>query len=179
MRKLVFQTAAVMALASSAQLLAAQTQAQSQTCLSRPEMRGLVAYFLPVVLESTIDKCTSRLAKDSYMLARAPQLLGTLDAGRSEAWPMAKAAFVKIGGDGDKNTSNLFASLPEEAVRPLIEAVIADKISSEIKPESCGDIDRIMAPLEPLPAANLVDVVAETLAVAGRGDKRMRLCQDS
>lgn len=179
MRKLAFKTAAVLALVSSAQLQAAEAQAQSQTCLSRPELRGLVSYFLPTVLKSAIDTCTSRLTKDSYMVARAPQLLDALEADRSGSWPMAKAAFVKIGGDSDEATGNLFASLPEEAVRPLIEAVIADKLGSAIKPESCGDIDRVMTPLEPLPAANLVDLLSETLAIAGRNDKKMRVCQDS
>ena len=51
MRKLAFQTAAVLALVSSAQLHAAQVQ-QAQSCMTRPELRGLVAYFLPTVLQS-------------------------------------------------------------------------------------------------------------------------------
>jgi hypothetical protein len=177
MRKLAFQTAAVLALVASAQLQAAQTQAQ--TCLTRPELRGMVAYFLPTVLESAIDTCSQRLKPESYMMARAPQLLTTLESGRSQAWPMAKAAFVKIGDDGKKGTAELFAALPEEAVRPLIEAVITEKIGSSIKPDSCGDIDRVMAPLEPLPAANLIDVLTEAMAIAGRNDKQLRVCQDS
>jgi hypothetical protein len=178
MRKIAFQTTAVLALVASAQPLAAQTQAAAP-CLTRPELRGMVAYFLPTVLQSAIDTCATKLTPESYMLARAPKLLTTLEAGRSEAWPMAKAAFVKIGGNDDKGTANLFASLPEEAVRPLIEAVIADKLGSTIKPDSCGDIDRVMAPLEPLPAANLVDVLTEAMAIAGRNDKQMRVCRDS
>jgi hypothetical protein len=177
MRKLAFQTAAVLALVASAQLQAAQTQAQ--TCLTRPELRGMVAYFLPTVLESTIETCSQRLTPDSYMLARAPRLLTTLEAGRSQAWPMAKAAFVKLGDDGKTSTAELFAALPEEAVRPLIEAVIIQKLGTTIKPDSCGDIDRVMAPLEPLPAANLIDVLTEAMAIAGRNDKQLRVCQES
>jgi hypothetical protein len=179
MRKFAFQAAAALALVSSVQLQAAQTQALTKPCLTRPELRGMVAYFLPTVLQSAIDKCTQRLAPDSYMLARAPQLLNTLEAGRSGSWPMAKAAFIKIGGDGDKGSSDMFSALPEEAVRPLIEAVINQKIGSTIKPESCGDIDRVMAPLEPLPATNLIDVLTEAMAIAGRSDKQLQVCRDS
>ena len=178
MRKLAFQTAAVLALVSSAQLHAAQVQ-QAQSCMTRPELRGLVAYFLPTVLQSAIDTCSQRLAPESYLVGRAPRLLGTLEAGRPEAWPMAKQAFVKMGGEGDKSSAELFASLPEAAVRPLIEAVIVQKIGSSIKPESCGDIDRVMAPLEPLPATNLVEVLTEAMAIAGRNDKQLRVCKEA
>jgi hypothetical protein len=178
MRKIAFRTAAALALVASTQPLAAQTQA-AQPCLTRPELRGMVAYFLPTVLQSAIDTCTKKLSPESYMLARAPKLLTTLEAGRSEAWPMAKVAFVKIGGSDNKDVGGLFESLPEEAVRPLIEAVIAQKLGSTIKPESCGDIDRVMAPLEPLPASNLVDVLTEAMAIAGRNDKQLRVCQES
>ncbi len=179
MRNFAFKAAAVLALVSSAQLQAAQAQVQAKPCMTRPELRGMVAYFLPTVLSSTIEKCAQRLAPDSYMLARAPQLLNTLEASRSQSWPMAKAAFMKIGGDGNKGTADIFAALPEDAVRPLIEAVIDQKIGSTIKPENCGDIDRVMAPLEPLPAANLIDVLTEAMAIAGRTDKQLQVCRDS
>lgn len=178
MRKLAFQAAAVLALTSAAQLQAAQAQ-QAQSCMTRPELRGLVAYFLPTVLQSTIDTCTQRLAPDSYLVGRAAQLLSSLESGRTDAWPMAKRAFVKMGGDSDKSSAELFASLPEAAVRPLIEAVIVQKLGTTIKPESCDDIDRVMAPLEPLPATNLVDVLTEAMAIAGRNDKQLKVCKEA
>lgn len=178
MRKFAFQTAAVLALVASTQAAAAQTQ-EAAPCLTRPELRGLVSYFLPTVLQSAITTCSQKLASDTYMLARAPQLLTSLEAGRPQSWPMAKAAFVKIGGGSDKSTADMFSKLPEEAVRPLIEAVIKEKIGSSIKPENCSDIDRVMAPLEPLPAANLIDVLTEAMAIAGRNDRQMRVCRDS
>lgn len=177
MRKFAFKAAAVMALASSTQLAAAQTQ--SPSCLTRPELRGMISYILPTVLKSTIDTCTGQLKADSYILTRAPKLLNTLESGRSAAWPMARAAFAKFGDDKDKDLGKLFASLPEESVRPLIEAVIDEKIGKQIKPSSCTDIDRIMAPLDPLPPANLIEAITETFAVAAKNDKQMQVCRDS
>jgi hypothetical protein len=182
MRKFAFQAAAVLALVSSSQIMAAQTQAAeagAKQCLTRPELRGMVAYFLPTVLQSTIDKCTQRLAADSYMLARAPQLVTTLEAGRAESWPMAKRAFIKIGGNDSKDTAKVFSSLPEEAIRPIVEAVISEKLGGAIKPENCGDINRIMTPLEPLPAGNMIDMVTEVMFVAARKDKSMPTCAEA
>jgi hypothetical protein len=179
MRRFAFQAAAALALVSSGQLLAAQTQAaQAEACMTRPELRGMVAYFLPTVLQSTIDTCTSRLAPDSYLLGRAPRLVESLEVDRSEAWPMAKKAILKMGDDRNKGTTELLANLPEEAVGPLINAIITKELSSEIKPENCADINRVMAPLEPLPAANMVDLVIEALSLAGRSEKKMRVCKE-
>ena len=178
MRKSAFQAAAVLALVASAQAQAAQTQ-QAETCLTRPELRGMIAYFMPTVLQSAIDTCSPQLKPDSFLLGRAPKLVGSLEAGRAEAWPMAKQAITKIGNSRTKGSGDMLANLPEEAVGPMINAVIAQELSSEIKPESCGDINRVMTPLEPLPAANMIDLITEALALAGRSDKKMRLCVES
>jgi hypothetical protein len=179
MRTFAFHAAAVLALTASAQVAAAQTDAAAKSCLTRPELRGMVAYFLPSVLQSTIDKCSQRLTPDSYLLGRAPLLATTLEATRSESWPMAKAAFIKIGGNDNKSTADLFAMLPEETIRPIVEAAITQKLGPSIKPESCKDIDRIMAPLEPLPPANLIDTVTEVMLVAARKDKSMPTCPEA
>lgn len=173
-----FRAASLLALASTAQAQATQTQAEA-ACLTRGEVRGMVAYFLPSVLQSTIERCTQRLGPGSYLLDRAPRLVSVLESGRSEAWPMAKQAFVKLGGEGKKDAAALFDALPEEALRPIVEAAVNQKLTNSIKPESCGDIDRVMAPLEPLPAANLVDVLSEAVMLAGRKDKNMRVCPDA
>ena len=129
--------------------------------------------------QTTIDTCAQRLAPESYLLARAPLLLDSLEEGRLEAWPMAKKAFLKFGNEGEKSSIRLLTALPDSAMRPLVEAVVTDKLGSSLKPENCHDIDRVMAPLEPLPATNLVDVLTEAMAIAGRDGKQMQVCRDT
>lgn len=175
MRAIGYRIAGILALASAAQVQAAQTA--DKMCISRSEMRGLVSYVLPSLLDSTIDKCRSQLDGKSYLIDRAPRLLDTLRSGQSAAWPDAKKGIAKIGG---KTTDTAMLDvLPEAVTRPLVEAMIAEKFSSEIKPESCGDINRIMGTLEPLPASNMVDLLTETIAIVARKDNKMPACPAS
>lgn len=172
MQGFAYRIAGILALVSAGQVQAAQT---SETmCINRNEMRGLVSYVLPSLLGSTIDKCKGQLDSKSYLIERAPKLLDNLRANQSAAWPDAKKGIAKIGG-GSKDTAMLDV-LPEAVTRPLVEAMIADKFSDEIKPESCGDINRIMGTLEPLPAANMVDLLTETISIVARKDTRMPAC---
>lgn len=174
MRKIAFRTAAVLALMSAGQLQAAQVAKTS--CMTRGELRGMLTYFMPSVLDSTIAKCKDRLDADSYLIGQAPKLVDTLRAGQDAAWPDAKKAIAKIGG-GTNDTAMLDV-LPEAAMRPMMEAMAQEKLGSSIKPENCGDINRIMGTLEPLPAANMIEFMTETLAVVARKDSKMPVCAE-
>ena len=85
--------AATAALAALIPVQAAQAQAQTaRSCISREEMRGLVAYLLPTLLDSTISTCKAHLPGDSYLIARAPTLLSRLNEGKDKAWPRPRQA---------------------------------------------------------------------------------------
>ena len=73
----------------------------------------------------------------------------------------------------------MMSALPEEALRPLIEMVVAEKITGAIKPENCKDIDRVFATIAPLPGANMTDLMTEALMIAGRKDDKMRSCPEA
>lgn len=165
-----FRTAAVLALLSAGSAQAAQ----APSCVTRAEMRGLVAYFLPTVVNSTITTCSQHLSGDTYLVSRAPTLVTTLDKGKDAAWPSARSAFLKIGGKG--KDAAMIEKLPDDLLRPLIETIITTELLPGIKPGQCADIDRIARTMEPLPADNTVDLVAEVLSVAARGDSKIPSC---
>jgi len=166
--------AAATALVALIPLQAAQAQ-DSKACITRAEMRGLVAYFLPTVLDSTISTCKAHLPANSYLSAGAPLLLDRLNAGKEQAWPQAKAAFMKFGG-GKAEETKVFDKMPDDVIRPFIEAAITAEVAPKVKAENCADIDRLTATLEPLPAGNLVDMFAEILNLVAREDKKMSSC---
>lgn len=174
MRSTTLRFAATAALAALIPLQAAQAQA-AKSCITRTEMRGMVAYFLPTLLDSTITTCKAHLPGDSYLIARAPSLLERLNAGKDQAWPHAKAAFMKFGGNKGSATKVLDA-MPDEVIRPFIEAAITAELGPKVKPENCADIDRLTATLEPLPASNMVDMFAEILNLVAREDKKLSSC---
>jgi len=174
MRKTAYKIAATLALLSAGQAQAAATD----QCLTRPELRGMIAYVLPSVVNSAATRCSTGAATDSFFASRAPQLLAELEPARVAAFPMARQAFKKFGGDKDRSTMAIFDALPEEVFRPIVEAVVTEKIGGSIKPESCGDIDRIMKTIAPLPSANVTDLLTEVVMVAARNDRKMRTCAE-
>lgn len=167
------QIGSVLALSAALAAPAAQA-ATAGNCLTRPEMRAMVAYFLPSLVRSAVSTCTPHLPSDSYLVARAPNLGTALEAGQDAAWPLAKAAFLKMGG-GSKDMGAV-AKMPDAVLRPFVEAAIEGELVPSIKPETCSDIDRVAATLEPLPADNTVDLIAEILNLAARSDKKIPAC---
>jgi hypothetical protein len=66
--------------------------------------------------------------------------------------------------------------MPDEVIRPFIEAALTAELAPKVKGENCADIDRLTATLEPLPAANVVDMFAEILNLVAREDKKLSSC---
>jgi hypothetical protein len=176
MRAIPAKSVAAIALLSAVQAQAADA---TQQCLTRDEVHGMIAFVLPSAISSVAEKCTPVLPKDAFLLSRAPQLVSELEPARAAAFPMAKAAFMKFGGSTDKDTMKMMSALPEEALRPMIEMIVAEKVTGEIKPENCKDIDRIFSTIAPLPGANMIDLVTEALMIAGRKDDKMRSCPEA
>ena len=78
-------------------------------------------------------------------------------------WPTAKSTIVKMGGEKAKDGLAELNSLPDEIVRPLLDAVFATKIGEEIKPQNCAKVERgleVLAPINPRDAGALVAFVA-------------------
>jgi hypothetical protein len=170
--------AAIFALGSAVQAQA-EAAAAAPECLTRGEIRGMVAYMMPTVLSAAAAKCAPGLPSTAFFATRAPQLITELEPGRAAAFPMAKQAFKKFGGKGDSSANAIFDALPEEAFGPIIEAVVSEKLTGEIKPESCGDIDRVMTAMAPLPGSNMIDLITEAVVLAARDDRKMRSCPES
>lgn len=169
MRKLTFKIAASLALLSSGAAQAAQTK----PCLTRPEVRGLVGYFLPSVLDSTIKTCTAQSNGSSFLKTRAPQLVGELTPGKEQHWPMAKAAFAKMGKEDGTLTK-----IPDEVLKPMIEGTFTGMITDKITAKNCKDADRVLTPMAPLPGENMIDLITEIMMLALRDDRSMPTCKD-
>lgn len=165
------------ALALAALTVPSLAQAATVPCMTKPELRGMVAYMLPFVVDSVIEMCTATVPKDSFMATRAPALSKELTTGQPAAWPMAKRAFLKFSGDTDKDTAAMMDSMPETAMRPLLESVMTQEFTSKIKTKDCKDIDAVLGTLAPLPTTGFVDLITEVVVIGAREDKEMRVCE--
>lgn len=153
--------------------MAAQTKAAAP-CLTRVEMQGAVAYFLPGVLTELSAKCTAEAEGNTYLRSGLPVLIDRLKAGREAAWPQARAAFQKLASEGGKIPA--FANMPDDALRPLIDQGVTQEISLKMSKTSCGDANDVLEALSPLAPEQAVNLVATILSVAARNDKSLRSC---
>jgi hypothetical protein len=167
MHKPLFQAAAMLALLASAEAQAAK----AKQCMTRAEVHGMVGYFLPSVLDSTIQTCASQAGSDSFLRTRGPQLVTELNQSRDASWPMARAAFGKFA-DSDADLDKV----PDELIKPIIDEAVSGEISKKITARNCADVERVLGPLAPLPAPNMVDLMTELFVVAMRNDKEMPTC---
>ena len=58
-------------------------------------------------------------------------------------------------GEGDAAMSAMISAMPEEQLRPFVDALITQMIAGEIKPKTCGDIENILELIAPLPVENI------------------------
>lgn len=172
MKTTAFRLAATISLGMSMPVQAAQS---TVPCMTDAEIRGLVSYVAPTLMNRVRQECRRDLSTDGYLMQRLPDLAAELEEGKDAAWPMAKAAFLKFGKTGKSKAIDL-SGLPDRFMRPLVDAAVASEVDLKLTPVVCADIEDIMEPLAPLPSASLVDVVTVALSIAARKDDKMRSC---
>ena len=151
--------------------------AQDAACLSEQEVVSLVGFALPTVMDSTIKTCRPQLSPQGYFSAQGAALVARLAANKPTTWPGAKAAFLKLGGTKDAPTRDLIAKLPDTALQPFAESIVAQMVTTRIKPDRCVAIERgvrLIAPLSPQNAAELIAFVI-VLTDKARPDKKANL----
>jgi hypothetical protein len=142
-------------------------------CLNTQERHGLIGYFLPEVIGEVSKNCSAHLPAGSYLRTRLPQVAAQLVEAKPQAWPVAKAAFLKMG---DPKDSKQMASLPDEALRPLIDAVMASKMTIPVTPSTCAEVNDISEALAPLSPDQTVHLLATIFNAVARKDNKLRSC---
>jgi hypothetical protein len=156
----------------------AQAQAAS-TCLTEPVATALFEYALPELLDSVATKCGPELPKSAFLASQAPPLVAKYRVSGGASWPLAKAAFLKSAGSDDTG-GKILAAMPDDAVKSLLSAGIATVITGDIKAKDCPRIDKLVAALAPLPAANLSTLIVQLMSLTGGGsgkDDDFQICK--
>lgn len=150
MRFLVKRVPSLLAAAAVASLFATQAQAQSQAasaCLTEREVAQMAIYAVPSLVEGVRGKCGKTLSPSGFLASKGADFAARYAALQNETWPVAKAAILKFVGGKQaqakgRDSLAMFASLPDEAVRPLVDAMIAQEIGASLKPAQCTNVER-------------------------------------
>lgn len=159
--------AAVAAVALALQPAVAQAQ---QACISEDEVSAMAIYSMPSLVQSVRLQCGPALASSGFLARRGDSFAARYAGLQNAVWPRAKSGLLKYGSHKASTASQniaMFANLPDNAVRPLIDALIVQEASAKIDSKQCGRIERMMeavAPIDPEIAGTLVGVAAGLFA---------------
>lgn len=148
----------VLALAA---LATAQTaQAQQPACVAPADLSDAVVYVMPIAFDAARTACTNRLARDGFMATDGEAFITQFRAGQNKAWPGAFRLLKAFMADesragADMDMTAMLTALPEESVRPFVDGMVGQMIVSEIKGDSCAQIERGLNLISPLPTENV------------------------
>lgn len=165
-------------LAIAAALAAQPAPVSPPQCIPQADVADMALYYLPAFYRTVAEKCRAALPADAYLLTGATPYFDRIAAERDSRWPGARRAFVRIMGTGD-----LPREVTDESLRSLSDAILAAKLSADLKTEHCSTIDEYAELLAPLPPENMAKLVALTAALATKDDKKgkskLAICADS
>lgn len=153
MRVALKRISTIAALTAALAIVPAQAQAQhaaAKACLTEREVAHMAIYAVPAVVEGVRGKCGAKLSKSGFLATKGTTFAAKYAALQSETWPVAKSGILKFVGAPKAGAAKandpfaMFAALPDNSVRPLVDAMIAQKIGETVKPEQCVNVERGM-----------------------------------
>ena len=161
-------------IATAAVLLALpQTAAaQADACLTRQEVKTLVAFATPSMLDATAKKCAAALPADAFLRTGVAAMVERLRIeGRAETGAIIPV-IEKLAGE------KMPAGLSEETTQGLVRDVVGAEVAKDIDPKNCGAINELASALSPLPAANIASLMLAILELGGSDKKSpFRICE--
>jgi hypothetical protein len=169
-RRIIAPTLALAALAS-----ATAAQAQQKACIEPADMTDAIIYAMPIAYDAAQTACANRFAANGFMAREGDAWVAGYRDGQDKAWPGALRVLKTFMADDAANKgkgddmSAIITALPEDALRPFVDAMVGQMIAKEIKPDSCGTIERAVELLSPLPGENVGGLVAFILEMDKKG----------
>lgn len=153
-------------LLSLAALASAQGAQAQQNCVEAADLSDTVTYAMPILYDSLGTSCDARFSKSEFMRTRAADFVDEFRSRQDAAWPGTlrlmktfMASKAAKSGSGDDEMAALIGAMPDESLRPFVDAMVGQminqKIASTIKPNTCDDIAEAMELLAPLPPENI------------------------
>lgn len=151
--------------------LSGAVQAAEPPCLTAGEFTGVASYALPSVISGTAQRCATTLPTNSYLLTNSDQLVTRYAAGKPAAWPVAKAAFLRMSAATDPSANGMIAKMPDESLKTMFDAMVEGLVAQQIPLERCDEIDGIVRLVAPLPPENTAELIAIAAGLGAQSGK--------
>lgn len=175
--KILAGTAAALAMV---QAQVAFAQAPKLPCVKQADLADAVVYAMPSVIGAFQAKCGATLPADGFMKKQGAQLSANYAARQTASWPGAQRLLVQFTSSGAERSqdgvADMIASLPGDALRPFVDALIQQEVSKKIPLKDCSNIERGISYLAPLPPENMGGLVSFIVRMADV--KKPNLCEN-
>jgi hypothetical protein len=145
---------ALAATAALALTQAASAATPASACISEKELAQLAIYSVPAMVQGVRAKCGPALSSNGFLATRGDTFAAGYASLQRETWPAARSAITKFASSKaaakDAQDFAIIAGLPDDAVRPLVDALIAQKVGESIPVKDCGRVERGMQLVSPL-----------------------------
>lgn len=160
------------ALAASASLVG--NQAAAQDCISEAEISGLAIYAIPLVVDGVQGKCEGQLSASGFLATSGADFSAPYLLKQDEVWPAARSGFMHFAKKGDDaEGDDLLNGLPDEALRPLFDLIIVQKVGESVAIKDCSKVERALELIAPLPPENTGGLVAMLGSLVGKEDPKV------
>lgn len=149
-------------------LVPGMARAADLPCLSPAEFASLSTYSLPSMISGTTQRCAASLPPDSWLSRNGAGLAQRYAALRPQAWPGAKAAFVKVAPAVNPLVVDIMGKLPDETLQPLVDAWVEALVAQQLPLERCGKVDRLVRLLSPLPAESTAELLGLAIGLGAK-----------
>ena len=139
--------------------------------MSGDEAAALAVYAVPDLISATKQSCADRLSPTGFLARHGDSLAQRYADQQNVVWPQARAALLKFAGAKAGDQLKSIATLPDNAIRPLADALIQQEVAQKIHPSSCRNIERMaeaISPLDPMDAGRILGVMFDFAAASDK-----------
>ena len=143
-------------------LVSAQGAQAQQACIEPADLDDTIRYAIPILYDATMTTCADQYAPDGFMMRDGEAFADSFRALQSEAWPgtvRVIQTFAAGDEEGDDLIASMLTAMPEDTLRPFVDTLVTQMVSEEIKPDTCGKIERALELIAPLPPENVSGLV--------------------
>ncbi|MCP9223264.1 hypothetical protein MKP08_10930 [Erythrobacter sp. LQ02-29] len=149
----------------------AQDAGDAPVELDPAQVSSAVRYAMPLALDGLYASCASSLPPKAYLLLHRDGLKTRFTKASEGTWSQARGLIMQLMDKKGGEDLSFMKNMPDDAMKPFVDAMVTQLVAEEIEPAQCVDIDRVMEQLDPLPAENLANLVGVVVDLAMKEEK--------
>lgn len=146
--------------------------AAAPPCLTPREFGAVTRFALPAAITGANQRCAATLPADAFLPREGAALAARYAQAAAASWPDARAALLRIAGDGDHGLGATLRSTPDPSLQEMVRGTVAGFVAGRLPIERCPAVDTILHLLAPLPPGDTAQLIATVVGLAAASRAR-------